>query len=178
MQHAEQHYTLSSAMPCAQQHLCSATSRFRQAAQLAAMPTNSIRLLLLSEIGIHFFQVINTVFVSSQSITPFFFLSWVSNMSKCKAVSGSHQDSSDDEDGLGTNPVQPRRTPYVPPHLMAASRLGHGKFQLLGTPGSLPGVSNPPSRHISISSSSSCPTPAPKSVQSPCNTPEIQIGKC
>ncbi|KAF8603014.1 hypothetical protein BDV93DRAFT_508771 [Ceratobasidium sp. AG-I] len=87
-------------------------------------------------------------------------------MSKRKLLPGGYDESSDDILDLGESPKRlAKRLPpvrYAPPRLTAALKSGTGVFQL---PGATGGVSLPPSRHVSLSSSSSRrPTPAIETV--------------
>lgn len=155
----------------------SVASYSRQAAQLTATATKQLSFFLLSMTGMHTLRLINSILVFARFTTLFCLLSSVFDMSKRKVISGGYQDSSDNEEGLDTGLGRPKPTPYAPPRLTTASRPGKGSFQFPGSPATLPRASAPPSRHVSVSSSSNCPTPVPESVQSARNTPEIQIGK-
>ncbi|KAF8602007.1 hypothetical protein BDV93DRAFT_509670 [Ceratobasidium sp. AG-I] len=96
-------------------------------------------------------------------------------MSKRKTTSGGYEESSDDlQFGLDNSPERPPKRPtsvaYAPPRLTAASRSGPGSFQLPGA-SALARSSVPPSRHISLSSTSSRRvTPTIEGI----HTPDVQ----
>jgi hypothetical protein len=98
-------------------------------------------------------------------------------MSKRKVMAGGYEESSDDfQPDPGNSPQRPpRRVAYAPPRLTTASKAGPGVFQLPGVI-ALPRAPVPPSRHLSLPSTSSRrPTPAIESAHSARNTPDIQV---
>jgi hypothetical protein len=148
---------------------------FSQAVRLAEAVTRGLVFFMFDAMAAQIWWFLNTIPGLLRFAISFSLVSGVLNMSKCKILAGGYLDSSDNEKCLDPGLSQLKSAPYAPPCLIATSRSVSSSFQLPGSSGYSPRLSAP-KRHVSVSSSSSRPTPVPESVQSTQNTPDIQTG--